>query len=308
MYSNLLFTADLHLRDTCPKCRTDDFVSAQWKKFAFIVRMCHEHNALWVDAGDFFHKAKPSLSLIHEVISRLNKKAKRTNGPFITTVAGNHDMPAHNLEQLNESGLGILEAAGYVKLLSAVPYYVVVEQEKVWLYGVSYGQAIPKPQHAGQKQILVYHGMIIDSLKNRIPGNNDPTKIDFLKQNPEYDVVISGHNHMSFDWKTDDGQALYNIGSMTRQTADKEHDMPKVLLWNPESTRSINLPFSKGVISREHIDKVSKKEEELNAFVTQLQNIEDVSLSFEENVKKVIKKTKPNKFVEQKIWEAVNGD
>lgn len=305
MFSNLLFTADLHLRDTTPKCRTDDFLTAQWKKFERIINLCHEHNAFWVDAGDFFHKAKPSLELITNVLWTLKGEEKE----FVVTIAGNHDLPGHNMDKLDGSGLGILEATGLIRMLDYEPYKIVVDGYEVRLYGASYGCDIPIPESIHDFNILVYHGMIIDEKKNRIPGSNDPTALEFLDAHPEYDVIVSGHNHKSFTYSSEDGRVLYNVGCMTRQTADKENDVPQVILWNPDDGgRIIELPYTKGVISRAHIDKTNKKEEELNAFVESLQNMEDVSLSFEDNVKKVIKKTKPGKVVEEKVWEAVNGN
>lgn len=310
-YDYLLFTADLHLRDSQPKCRTDDFVTAQWKKFKTILDLCQKHNAFWVDAGDFFHKAQPSLSLLEAVIFflRVNKKGDM---PVLATVAGNHDLPAHNMERLNESGLGVLATARFVNILNDVPFVVPMRlQPNVLLYGCSYGEEIPKTVESDMNHVLVYHGMVYPTSEDVIPQNPGPTGFDMLEQNPGYRVILTGHNHTYFHCK-ERHRYLYNPGSMTRQTADQIEHFPYVHLWNARTDNAketknqmIKLPYEIGVISREHIEQQQQKDEELNAFVEHLQNVEDVSLSFEDNVEKVMAEVKPNKLTKQRVKEAL---
>lgn len=311
-YDYLLFTADLHLRDTQPKCRTDDFETAQWKKFHFILQTCLQYNAFWVDAGDFFHKAQPSLSLLEKTLYTLRHTRDVTGGYVLATVAGNHDLPAHNMGRIRESGLGILAAAGVVKVLNDGPFVVRMKlQPNVILYGCSYGEEIPKPMHNDSNHVLVYHGMVYGRKEDVIPQNLAPTGFEMLAQNPDYRIILTGHNHTYF-YCLDGSRRLYNPGSMTRQTADQEKATPHVFLWNARTDggeRSQNeriiLPYEEGVISREHIETQQQKDEELNAFVEHLQNVEDVSLSFEDNVDKVMAEVKPNKLTKQRVKEAI---
>lgn len=310
-YDYLLFSADLHLRDSQPKCRTDDFLSAQWEKLKYILDLCNRHNAFWVDAGDFFHKAQPSLSLLEAVIFYLRVN-KTSNMPVLATVAGNHDLPAHNMERLNESGLGILSTAGFVHILNDVPFVVPMRlQPNVLLYGCSYGEEVPKAQETDMNHVLVYHGMVYERQKDVVPQNPGPTGFEMLDQNPAFRVMLTGHNHTYFHCM-DKHRHLYNPGSMTRQTADQETAAPHVHLWNARTDNAeearnqrIDLPYTLGVISREHIDAQQQKDEELNAFVEHLQNVEDVSLSFEDNVEKVMAEVKPNKLTKQRVKEAL---
>lgn len=311
-FDNLLFTADLHLRDTQPKCRTDDFEKAQWKKFTTILDLCYKHNAFWVDAGDFFHKAQPSLSLLEKTIHYLRRFQSGGRPPVLATVAGNHDLPAHNMGRLNESGLGILKAAGLIQLLDSEPIVVHMKlQPNILLYGCSYGDDIPAPKHTDSNHVLVYHGMVYENEKDVIPQNPAPTGFDLLEQNPDYRIILTGHNHTFFHCM-EGHRHLINPGSMTRQTADQEKLIPHVSLWNARTdsadnhqNKKIFLPFEKDVISREHIETQEKKDEELNAFVVHLQNVEDVSLSFEGNVEKVMIEVKPNKLTKQRVKEAI---
>ena len=55
-----IITADLHLRDTIPVCRVDNYLEAQNKKLAFIKDSVLKNNCPLIVAGDVFHKAKSS--------------------------------------------------------------------------------------------------------------------------------------------------------------------------------------------------------------------------------------------------------
>ena len=59
------------------------------------------------------------------------------------------------------------------------------------------------------------------------------------------------------------------------------------------------------VVSREHLVKKEQKEEQLSAFVQSLQDVGEVSLSFEDNVETVMRENKPDKPVKDKVREAM---
>ena len=100
----LILTADWHLRDDVPKSRTDrdTFFDEQFKKVEFIVNYAIEHDATIMLAGDVFHKSKVS----PKVINRLAETIR--NDVDILVIPGNHDLPNHNPELLEESSYGTM--------------------------------------------------------------------------------------------------------------------------------------------------------------------------------------------------------
>ena len=53
----IILTADWHIREKPPICRTDDFESALWRKIDFISELSEKYNSPVIIAGDLFHSA-----------------------------------------------------------------------------------------------------------------------------------------------------------------------------------------------------------------------------------------------------------
>ena len=305
MYKGLLFTADMHLRPDVPTCRTDDFLVAQWAKLEQIQKLAKQYNLAWIDAGDIFHKAILPLHFTNQVLTRLHY-------PICAGIAGNHDLPSHNTGRIMESAWGTLFAAEFLESqLHEIPLCLDIANGKTAeIYGASYGEPIPTP-HGKQQHIfkvLVMHDMVYASRNDIIPNAPGSMAKKLLRDNKGYDLIVTGHNHQSFMVELH-GRHLVNIGSMTRQTADQTDHTPRVITWIPGTTTSglqwRTLRHDPDVVSRDHIVKQEQKEEQLNAFVQSLQDVSEVSLSFEENVETILRETQPDKHVENKVREAM---
>lgn len=301
--SGILFTADMHLRDTVPPCRTDDFMQAQWDKVREVADIVKKENLYWVDAGDIFHTARPGYRLVNNFIERL-----RTWGVGIDlAIMGNHDMPGHNPDRKNMD-----DTAWYNLLASGII--------RNWRYGqdgfilnCDFGNVLIDPVDYGaspchqtedeeiSKYVCVIHDMVFRDSKSAIPGVGDYwTANQLLYQFPDFDYFICGHNHKS--WRN--GKVI-NVGCLTRQTADMEEHEPSVVVLNGEGCERRYLEYEQGVVSRAHIDKQEAQENQISSFVESLENNQEVSLSFEGNVQIVLNKTKPEKGVELKVRGAM---
>ena len=104
-----ILTADIHLRDDIPVCRTDDFILTQAKKLDFISALQKQHSCPVLMAGDIFHKWKASPYLLAFAIEHFPKNS--------IAIAGQHDLPQHNFSNFDKSGLHVLEKAEIVKVL-----------------------------------------------------------------------------------------------------------------------------------------------------------------------------------------------
>lgn len=306
MYKGLLFTADIHLRPDVPVCRTDDFLKVQWQKFDQVQKYIELNQLAWVDAGDIFHKAQLPLVFVNQVLENMRER-------IVAGVMGNHDLPSHNIGRVGESAWGTLWASAYLEQVAgSEPVHIKIgsdhfpkERADVDIYGVSYGEEIPQPYNDDVFKVLVMHDMVYASKNDIIPNAPGSLAKKLLRDNKEYDLIVTGHNHQSFMVELN-GRFLVNVGSMTRQTADQTDHKPRVVEWRPGwGLKWYELDYKDGVISREHIEKQEQKDEELNAFVASLQDVEEVSLSFEENVETVIRESKPEKPVEDKVREAM---
>jgi DNA repair exonuclease SbcCD nuclease subunit len=302
----ILFTADMHIRETTPECRTDDFIKAQWDKLYQVAQIVKKENLYWIDAGDLFHAPRPNLKLISEFIGRMNEWGAHIDG----MVLGNHDLPSHNMGRVFESGTGVVLASGVVRrVLNSDGWdFPVANSKDVVIYGSSYTEHNP-PQPTTSEinyvNMLVMHHMVYKNRAEMIPNAPGSFAKNIIREGTGYKFIISGHNHQHFTVKLGH-RTLVNVGSLTRQAADQKDHIPMIAVWTPrDGMYTASLDYDSDVVSRAHLDKQQKKEDEINSFVETLQNVDSVSLSFESNVDRVMEEMKPEKPVKEKVREAM---
>lgn len=283
-----ILCSDFHLREDIPVCRTDDFWTAQWEKVDFIHMLAKAEGCPVIHAGDLFHHWKPSPYLLSTTIDLLP--------PNFWTVYGQHDLPQHNLELVEKCGINVLKTAGKLKVL----------------HGLHWGQEPEKPfrpenihsMNCNGMEVLVWHHMTY--ITPPFPGAEGGQAQGLLKKYPEYSLIVTGDNHQSFYTKFK-GRLLVNPGSMMRQTADQADQEPCVYLWYAETNtvEKVILPHKKGVVSREHIDRQKAHNNRIDAFISRLNNEWASTISFEDNLDRLIKANNIRQSVIQIIYNAV---
>ncbi len=287
---NLILTGDWHLRESIPVCRTDDFWKAQWNKVQQIKELQEKYDCPVIHSGDLFDHWKPSPYLLTMAISCLPNE--------FLTVYGNHDLPQHNLDLAIKCGINVLLQANALKIYDHTHWGQELEQSSD-LYEIS------GATKTISREIAVWHVMTYQG-KAPWPGCTDLTAKQILEKHPQYNLIVTGHNHKSFVEELD-GRILVNPGSLTRQTADQEDHQPCVWLWYAD-TNTVTphyLKYEKNVISREHIDKIDARNERLDAFVQTLSNEWEEGISFEENLERFFTVNKVRKSVVDIVRKAV---
>ncbi len=277
-----ILVGDLHLREDQPTCRTDDFKEAQYQKLAWLKALQEKHNCPVYCAGDVFHHWKSSPYMISFALMALPDN--------FWTVYGNHDLPAHNWELREKSALQTLELAGKGGFL----------KEAHWGQTPKDGTLFYPDD---DRTILVWHVMTYQG-KAPWPGCTDLSAKEILKKHPQFDLILTGHNHQCFVEEYD-GRLLVNPGSLTRQTADQINHEPGVFLWD-KSTNTVQKavpPYAKDVISREHIAQVEEREARYAAFIARLNQEGNPELSFEKNLEKYFQQNSVVKSVRELIYK-----
>lgn len=277
-----ILCGDFHLRESTPICRTDDFWEAQWRKVARINQLQGEYDCPVIHSGDLFDHWKPSPYLLSMAIQYLPEQ--------FWTVYGNHDLPQHSLELDYKCGTEVLARAGKVIVAEGNHWGQSLEKETYFMPG----------SMIGIWHVMTYQG------KAPWPGCTDLTARQILEKYPQFDLIVTGHNHKSFVERLN-GRLLVNPGSLTRQTADQEDHIPMVYLYYAD-TNTVTphiLTYEKGVISREHIDRVEQRNERLTAFVEMLSEEWEEGISFEENLERFYQANNIRKSVMDIIRKAV---
>jgi len=294
MKPTLILTGDWHLREDTPICRTDDFQSAQWEKVRFVVDLSLKYNIPIVHSGDLFNHWKPSPALL----SRTIEEFKRLKEPFYT-IYGNHDLPQHNLDLQYKCGIYTLVQAGVVELLDGTHWLQNPKSPSLVVPGSG------EYPSRYDKTILVWHVMTYQG-KKPWPGITDTPARGLLRKYPEYDLIVTGHNHKTFI-ETYEDRILVNPGSLTRQSADQVDHVPAVYLWfgSENSVKRIKLPFKENAIVREHIASVEERNKRIDAFVSKLNGEWSVEASFVENMERFLMVNNIDKRVREVVYKAI---
>ena len=257
-----LFCSDLHLREDTPTCWIGDFQAEQWKALQYIKDLQERFNIPVFIAGDIFHIWKSSPWLLSMTMNHFPKQA--------FCIAGQHDLPQHNLQLINKSGLYTLAKAGYVTILNECHW----EQDPI--EGSYYFEEY-------DCHLLVWHKLVYQ--QKPFPGAEGGMAAGLLRKWKQFPTILCGDNHCSFSEEYQ-GRLLVNPGSLTRQTADQIDFKPAVYLWFAEdnTVQRIYLPIVEGVISREHLDIKEQRNERIDAFVSKLNDEYQAEMSFEENL------------------------
>lgn len=282
--ANLILTADWHLREDTPVCRTDDFQQAQWQKVKFVKTLQEEHGCPVLHAGDLFNHWKPSPWLIAKTLIELPKD--------FHTVYGNHDLPQHNLNLASKSGV----------------YTVAVGRPGSLLHKCHYGDDPNKDAQdikVHGRRVLVWHVMTYAG-KEPYPGVQEDPATRLLAKYRQYDLIVTGDNHEAFTVKLRD-RLLVNPGSLTRQEAGQVDFRPRVYLYwaDTNAVKPVYLPIDKSVISRAHIERTARRDERIEAFVSRLSDDYEVELSFEKNLQQFARTNQVRQSVMDIIYKSI---
>jgi DNA repair exonuclease SbcCD nuclease subunit len=289
--ADLILCADIHIHESSPICRLDDFVEeTQWRKLDFLSNLQKLHGCPVLHSGDLFEFWKPSPELLSKTIEHLPKQ--------FFTVYGNHDLPHHNLENAYKSGVHTLERAKAVEVLQTC--HLNQEPEGCSWQG-QFSEDI-------ERKVLIWHVMTFKS-KNPFPGNKSPRAAGLLRKYPQYDLIVTGDNHKPFVQEKD-GRLLVNPGSLFRTTAAQVEHEPRVYLWYGKENKvePVFLPIENDVISREHLEAQQDRENRIEAFISTLNEEWELSMSFEDNLEAFKKNNTVRKSVMDIIYKALDNE
>lgn len=278
-----IFTADWHIRNDTPVCRTDDFLKAMYNKIMYILSIQDKYKCPIFVAGDVFNKPRRLSKRDDNFWIDVFKQA--TNDIII--IPGNHDLPDHNINEYSDSSLAILENA----IDNVVVYKTILE-------------TIATVGTGNTRNIGMIHKMI---------HRDNPLKVNdkciskkaaaVLRANSKYDIIISGDNHETFVEEYEN-RILVNPGSLMRTTAAQIDHKPCIFLYE-ESSNTVEqhfLPIKKEVVSRDHIDKEKEEDERMQSYVSKMRDDVEMTLSYKNNMKEELMVNKISEKTKEYVW------
>lgn len=287
----LLLMADLHLRDTQPICRTDDYWKAQELKVAYIQQLVRYYSAEVLVAGDFFDTARSSQLLEVFAIANFPRHS--------VIIPGQHDLPNHNIKNFSKSSLGVMAASGFT---------VIVDEDLIKEAQKKLGQAVYGAARMvyDTRKVLMLHTMVYETnpIHDEVGGARARR---ILREFPDFDLIVTGDNHQPFVTESKDGRMLVNCGSMMRSDAKQIEYKPAIAIFDTSSNKVVFKYFDidPGVISREHLEKQEQKDARIESFVRHINDGYDLSLSYKKNLEAFFAANKTRKSVQDIIWQEV---
>lgn len=273
-----IFCGDLHLRETTPRARKDDFLATQFRKLQWLDDLATEHGCAIICAGDVLHNWRISPGFISELMLRL---------PAMYTVLGNHDLPLHNLSRCYESGVSplvlakILGCGSFGSNSASLPTGDCAPC--MCDYGVTPPEFPPTPYSLLVTHTFVYKG------RSPWPGCTAPNDKEMMEKYKNWRTILTGDNHKTFVTRKDDGsQLLVNCGSFLRMNIDQKDHKPCVFLWNSEENTAtpVYVPIEEDVFVDAPIEISSEEvSTQLKEFVNQL-SAQNVGVSFSDNIQR----------------------
>jgi DNA repair exonuclease SbcCD nuclease subunit len=278
-HADALICGDWHLREDPPRCRTDNYWSAQWKKIHYIRKLQKVHDCPVLQPGDFFDHWKPSPRLLAQTFLNMPDN--------VLAIYGNHDLPQHSFELRDRCGLYAL-AAG-------VPDKIQIRNEG-------------EPIHINDRSIIMFHRPVYEY---EVPPWHPAadTAEHVLKTNPEFDLIVTGDVHDRFVVEYKD-RLLVNAGSMTRMTADQIDHIPAVYLWYAadNTVQEVLLPIEPDVITRDYLEHQQIREARYHAFIDRLKKEGRPELSFKANLERYFATNSTLPSVQKLIYQLLEAE
>lgn len=262
-----IISADWHLRLDKPRCRKDDdWIEAQLNSIRQIVRITNEKNTDLYIVGDVYNSPHVSDSLITMTINELAKLEKN-----VYFIPGNHDLPYHSKENMNNSSIGILQ--------SLVSRFKFRNPTKEYI----------------PEDMMFLHVQVYASPKDIPPKVNAFTAAELLSAHPGVKWIFTGDMHKSFHYEKK-GRHVVNPGCINRQSTDEKDYETGVYFvdTSKEKVEFISLVDDAKLVDDEYIKEEKEREGRIEAFVSKIKTDKKMSLSFVDNVKKAMVFNKKN--------------
>ena len=225
--ADAIITADWHLRESSPRCRTDNYLDAQASKLKFLSNLQKKHKCPIIDAGDMFDRYNNSIFFLSWVMKNIPNR--------VLTIPGNHDLPNHNMRDYLKASMCILELGNKIKLIPD-------------------GEMV-----IGNRRLLIVHTFLWHNNKPEWIKDNKGSAISFAKEHKQYDLVVVGDNHDPFICEYKKTKIL-SPGSMLRSNINQKDHKPRCYLYYAENNilNPVYFPIEEDVISDSHIREITK--------------------------------------------------
>lgn len=297
---DLIFLGDVHATENIPLCRTDDYIKEFEIKCLWLRKIQEKYQCPIISVGDLLEYWKATPKLLSWCYDHLPNN--------IITIPGNHDLPAHNLSLLNQSGITTLHKFKKIQILVNDYHRIESNENIIDLYPFPWKspfyelESNSEYEYTGIRKIAICHVMVYTG-KLPWPGCKSDSTKTLMNKLKGYDTIVTGDNHEGFEVEYN-GKILINPGSFTRTTSIQKNHRPAIYLWESKTNtyEKVFVPIKQGVISDDHIVSKQQQEQKDLEFIQSLNTNEKTTPSFQNNLKMFFENNRVRKAVQEKTW------
>jgi DNA repair exonuclease SbcCD nuclease subunit len=284
-----IVTSDWHLRSTRPRCRLDnDWLETQKTALAHVAAYAEQYKADVIVLGDIFHSTNETtnevIGLVQEFALMLKEGAL---GLYI--LAGNHDLPQHNLDNIHRSAFQILLNSKNIFHLDRLKLNDGRHSLKV--SAVNFGAVDLLDADIVFKHILCFPE------NEKIPPSDKivkPSELFAQFENAKY--IFTGDYHRQFVYNKAKTKKLLNPGCLLKQAVDMIDYEPSVFLIDFEdgelTYKICPIPDNEKLVTDEYLETEKERNSRIEAFIERIKENEAVTFDFIENVHNLMRNNK----------------
>ena len=280
-----IITADWHLRSQKPRCRLDDnWMETQKNALRQIACHAKEHEADVIVIGDIFHSTNETTN---EIIGLVQEFAKELgeNELSLYILAGNHDLPQHNIENIHRAAFSILLNSRNIFHVSQIP-----DAKEKEVYAPDFG--LEEHDRLTDAEIVFRHILCFPENEKLPPGAKAVKPSELFLQSPNAQCIFTGDYHRQFVYQKNK-KILLNPGCLLRQAADMLDYKPAVFLiyFSDDTLTYASLPIidNEKLVTDEYLETEKLRNYRIEAFIERIKENESVTFDFIENVHTALK-------------------
>jgi len=296
-----LFCSDLHLSHTPPIFRSNepDWYAAMLRPIEELKRLQEKHDCVVFCAGDIFDHWSPPVELVNFAI---------TNLPKMFAIPGQHDLPNHNLKDIQRSAYWTLVESGTITNLLSIncPLLTVKGDSDFTFIGFPYGEPIkPAKSSIEEKQIAIIHQYNWRPEHTRHPGASINQFVDQTRKEFDgYNLIVCGDNH--HPWYSKPPLQFLNVGTFMIRDANERNYKPQIgMLTNDGEIILHKLDTSKDVYLETTEQKVKDDEMDFEELMQELNKLGDAKHNFEKLALRYMQKHKTSEEIQRLIRQAM---
>jgi DNA repair exonuclease SbcCD nuclease subunit len=217
-----ILCSDLHFSDNPPISRSvePDWFEVMGRYIDQLKVHQKRYDCPIIVAGDVFDRWKCSPHLINFLIKRLPRNC-------IYAVPGQHDLPNHDYQRIQESAYWTLVEADIITNLECQN---PVKRNGIWMHGIPWDFHIQGPTYVEQPNglhLAVIHSYVWIKGKSYPDAPEKQRLKRYFKALEGYDAAVFGDNHMGFVYG-EKKPYIMNCGSFIRRKIDEIDYKPMI--------------------------------------------------------------------------------